>query len=189
MKTKFLALLALASAFSLQPSALLLAAPLGAAFTYQGRLNDGGNPATGIYDFRFTYHDAASGGSVGATSVNTTTGVTNGLFTVTLDFGSVFDGRAVWLEINVRTNGSGDFITLSPRQPLTPAPYSLYASDAGTAAIATSATTATTAASVTGSDAASQLSGAISSNNIGAGTITAYDLVCVNDQQCLWRDG
>ena len=26
----------------------------GTAFTYQGRLNDGGNPANGIYDLRFT---------------------------------------------------------------------------------------------------------------------------------------
>ena len=25
----------------------------GTAFTYQGRLNDGGNPAHGAYDFRF----------------------------------------------------------------------------------------------------------------------------------------
>jgi hypothetical protein len=33
---------------------LLPAAPLGAAFTYQGRLTDGGSPATGIYDLRFT---------------------------------------------------------------------------------------------------------------------------------------
>ena len=34
----------------------------GTAFTYQGRLNDGGNPATGLYDLRFGLYDAASAG-------------------------------------------------------------------------------------------------------------------------------
>ena len=30
----------------------------GTAFTYQGRLNDGGNPANGSYDLRFALYDA-----------------------------------------------------------------------------------------------------------------------------------
>jgi len=30
----------------------------GTAFTYQGRLNDGANPASGIYDLRFAIYDA-----------------------------------------------------------------------------------------------------------------------------------
>src|SRR5258708_4569837 len=38
---------------------LALAAPLGTGFTYQGRLNDGGAPANGVYDLAFTlYGDA-----------------------------------------------------------------------------------------------------------------------------------
>jgi hypothetical protein len=57
--------------------------------------------------------------------------VSNGLFTVTLDFGSgVFDGNARWLEIAVRTNGASDFVTLAPRQPLTPTPYAMLAGTA-----------------------------------------------------------
>ena len=28
------------------------AAPVGTAFTYQGRLTDGGSPANGLYDFK-----------------------------------------------------------------------------------------------------------------------------------------
>ena len=32
----------------------------GTAFTYQGRLNDGGNPATGLYDFRFAIYDSSN---------------------------------------------------------------------------------------------------------------------------------
>ena len=121
----------------------LIAAPLGTAFTYQGRLNDGANPATGIYDLRFAICDSASGGSVWGVLTNAATPVTNGLFTVTLDFGSgVFDGTARWLEIGVRTNGGGAFTSLSSRQALTPTPYAIQAVNA------TSAATATTAASV-----------------------------------------
>ncbi len=33
------------------------ATPLGSAFTYQGRLNDGGQPANNLYDVTFTLHD------------------------------------------------------------------------------------------------------------------------------------
>ena len=59
----------------------------GSAFTYQGRLNDGGSPAGGIYDLRFTIYDSlASGTGVAGPLTNSATGVTNGLFTVTLDF-------------------------------------------------------------------------------------------------------
>src|SRR6266446_915344 len=104
----------------------------GTTFTYQGRLNDGGNPATGIYDLRFTLYDAASNGNVptgGGPLTNAPTGVTNGLFTVTLDFGgSPFDGSPRWLEIGVRTNGSANpYATLTPRQALTASPYAITA--------------------------------------------------------------
>ena len=112
------------------------------AFTYQGQLLDGGQPANGNYDLRFTLADAATNGNyLVAPLTNAPTLVSNGLFTVILDFGaSVFNGSARWLEIEVRTNGStGVFTTLAPRQLLTPAPYSLYAASAATAASATTA--------------------------------------------------
>ncbi len=104
----------------------------GTAFTYQGRLNDVSNPANGNYDLRFAVYNAAAVGSVaGGPVTNAATAVTNGLFTVTLDFGSgVFDGSARWLEIAVRTNGATGFATLTPRQPLTPAPYAILAGTA-----------------------------------------------------------
>src|SRR5690349_16533133 len=38
-------------------------APIGSGFTYQGRLTNGGNPASGPYDFVFTLFDAASAGN------------------------------------------------------------------------------------------------------------------------------
>jgi hypothetical protein len=95
------------------------------SFTYQGRLTDGGSPATGQYDFRFRLYNAGSGGSqVGVTNTLDDVTVTEGLFTAELDFGAVFGGTAYWLDIGVRPGSSSDsYTTLSPRQPLTPAPY------------------------------------------------------------------
>ena len=119
----------------------LPASPLGTAFTYQGRLSSGANAADGIYDFRFSIYDSVSAGAqVGSALTNAATGVTNGLFTVTLDFGSVFDGNARWLEIGVRSNGAAvNFTALAPRQSLTPTPYASYAPSAGSATVATTA--------------------------------------------------
>jgi hypothetical protein len=101
---------------------------LGTAFTYQGRLTDGGSPANGEYDFRFMLYDAASSGAqVGSAVMREDVTVTDGLFTVQLDFGSgAFTGEARYLEIGVRPGDStGAYTDLSPRQPLTPAPYAL----------------------------------------------------------------
>jgi Chaperone of endosialidase len=102
----------------------------GTAFTYHGRLNDGSSPANGTYDLTFTLFGTSSGGSVLAGPLtNSPTGVTNGLFTVVLNFGNQFPGADRWLEIAVRTNGPGSpgFTTLAPRQPLTATPYAITA--------------------------------------------------------------
>ena len=109
----------------------------GTAFTYQGRLNDGANPASGIYDLRFVIYDAVTSGNlISGVLTNAATPITNGLFTVTLDFGSgVFDGSMRWLEIGVCTNGVGAFATLTPRQPVTPAPYAIQAASVTAAGI------------------------------------------------------
>jgi hypothetical protein len=123
--------LSLLSTFNLQPSTALAQ---GTAFTYQGRLSDGANPANGIYDLRFAVYDAVtSGAQQGAILTNSATAVTNGLFTVTLDFGpGVFDGSDRWLAIGVRPGASaGDFTSLVPRQPLTSTPYAVRAGSAG----------------------------------------------------------
>ncbi len=100
----------------------------GTAFTYQGRLNDVNGPASGVYDFKFTLHFAAVGAAqVGQTAGSSGVAVSNGLFTVTLDFGNQFPGAGRWLEIAVQTNGFNSFTTLAPRQPLTPTPYAITA--------------------------------------------------------------
>ncbi|MDW8310315.1 MAG: hypothetical protein RMK20_13155, partial [Verrucomicrobiales bacterium] len=107
----------------------------GTAFTYQGRLDAGGSPAAGIYDLRFALYDAASGGNQwGPALTNNATAVSNGLFTLTLDFGfGVFNGGPRWLEIAVRTNGGGLFTTLTPRQAVLPSPYAFWAANASQA--------------------------------------------------------
>jgi hypothetical protein len=104
------------------------------AFTYQGRLADHASPANGNYDLRFTLYAVGAGGvPLAGPLTNAAVAVSNGLFTVTPDFGaSVFSGPPRWLEIGVRPGGSvADFTLLNPRQPLTPSPYALFAANAG----------------------------------------------------------
>src|SRR6185369_6219425 len=105
------------------------------AFTYQGRLNDNGAPAAGIYDLRFTIHDAVTlGNPIGTALTNSSVAVSNGLFTAQLDFGAAaFNGPARWLEIGVRTNGAAAYVVLSPRSPITATPYAIQAINATTA--------------------------------------------------------
>jgi hypothetical protein len=105
-------------------------AAMGTAFTYQGRLTDGDEPANGTYDFRFIVYSAALGGAqAGNIVTKEDVTVTDGFFTVQLDCGGdVFTGDARYLEIGVRPGDStGNFTTLAPRQPLLPAPYALHA--------------------------------------------------------------
>jgi hypothetical protein len=100
----------------------------GTVFTYQGFLKVSGNPANANYDFQFSLWTAASGGSqVGSTLTLTSVPVQNGLFTVSLDFGNVWDGSDRYLQIAVRPAGSGSYTTLSPRVKITPTPYAIRA--------------------------------------------------------------
>lgn len=100
-----------------------------ASFTYQGRLTDGSTLPTGSYDFTFKVFDAATSGTqVGAAVALSAVGVTNGVFTVALDFGDgVFTGANRWLEMSARTAGTGTLEVFSPRQPVTSVPYALHA--------------------------------------------------------------
>jgi hypothetical protein len=105
-------------------------APMGTAFTYQGRLIDANNAADGLYDFQFKLFDAnVAGSQKGSTISISEVDVIDGYFTVLLDFGSdVFTGNACWLEIGVRLGNLKDpntYTTLSPRQEITPTPYAL----------------------------------------------------------------
>jgi len=134
MKTKYvlsmLVLLALLFATGIA-SARPLTAALSTGFTYQGKLTDGGSPANGTYDFEFKLYDALSAGNpVGGTVTQSGVTVTAGLFTVQLDFGNVFDGTALWLDIGVRPVGGSGYTALTPRQALTATPFANYAAKA-----------------------------------------------------------
>lgn len=103
-------------------------ASVGTGFTYQGQLTNSGNAADGAYDFQFQLFDEeVVGNQIGITVVVTQVAVTDGIFSVELDFGqNAFGGGGRWLEIGVRPDGSGDpYTILTPRQKLTPAPYAL----------------------------------------------------------------
>lgn len=102
------------------------------AFTFQGRLNDANGPATGNYDMTFTVWNAATAGTqIAGPLTNSAVAVGNGLFTVSLNFGSgIFTGTNYWVEMSVCTNGAGAFATLAPRQQLTPAPTAFSLSSA-----------------------------------------------------------
>ncbi len=95
------------------------------AFTYQGELRLASGPASGAYDMEFRLFNAASDGSqIGATVSATAVTVADGLFAVPLDFGPAqFAGDRQWLEVRIRTSGSGAYETLSPRTEVTAAPY------------------------------------------------------------------
>lgn len=112
-----------------------LAQPLGTAFRYQGRLTDGGAPANlPRVDFRVEAWDAATGGNLIGTSVVQSVVVVDGLVQFDVDFGSLFLGQEVWLEISF--NAGKGVQTLLPRQPVRATPYALYSEDAAFAAVA-----------------------------------------------------
>src|SRR5438552_5606888 len=111
------------------------------AFTYQGKMSDNGNPASGDYDMHFSVFDAAptgTGNQIGSSVNVVPVTANNGLFTASLDFGGgIFTGPSRWLEIAVRPKGStAAYTTLTPRQPLTSAPYAVMAGDVASQNIA-----------------------------------------------------
>ncbi len=170
---KIKSLLTLVSLFLL---ALPVSSPAqGTTFTYQGYLTDAGNGATGIYDLRFSLFDVDSGG-VAVAGPLTTGGVavSNGLFTVTIDFGSgEFDGDKLWLEIGVQTNGGGGFSTLSPRTQITPSPYAIFSTTAGGVPNNTIGSAQVIDNSLTATDLAA---GSVGNSEIADGTITTTEL-------------
>ena len=98
------------------------------AFSYQGKLSEGGTPPTGQYDFTFKLFDTA-GAQQGSTITSTSVNVSSGVFAVQLDFGSNFPGADRFLEIAARQHSADPntpaFTTLSPRQAIRSTPYSI----------------------------------------------------------------
>jgi len=169
----------------------------GTAFNYNGHLSVSGSPATGLFEFRFILYNAEIGGSqAGNVLTNAPVGVTNGVFTTTLDFGpGVFDGRALWVELAVRPSGSVVlFNPLAPRQPMLPTPYAITASNL-TGTLPT--------AQLSGQLPATQLSGTVPEARLSAnvsllgpniesaeitdGSITLVDLNVASFNTTFWR--
>ncbi len=117
---------------------LLFAAPYANAqsneFTYQGNLQRGGVPANGTHDFQFALFDAAADGTqIGSTLVFNNVPVTNGTFSVKINFQNQFPGGDRFLEVRVRPTGVGTHVMLSPRTQFTSAPYSIKSANSETA--------------------------------------------------------
>ncbi len=108
------------------------------AFSYQGTLNVGGNPANGSYDLQFKIFDALTAGTQqGVTVTRSAVAVVNGQFAVSLDFGAgVFPGSDRFLEIAAQPAGGGGFTTLSPRIQTLSTPYAIRAASAQSAGFA-----------------------------------------------------
>ena len=96
--------------------------PQTSLFTYQGQFQQQGQVVNGHRDLEFRLFDADSAGSqVGAPVVANDWPITDGLFTIDLDFPGAFTGEQRWLEVSV------DGQALSPRQAVTAAPVAQYA--------------------------------------------------------------
>ena len=194
-------------------AALLFAASAYAqttAFTYQGKLTDGAGAAGGSYDMRFRLYDTPqpnTGTQVGADQIfsaatNNAVNVSNGVFTVTLDFSAnpFAAGATRYLEIAVKKAADANYTTLDPRQMLTSSPYSIRTLSAGvadnlsancvgcvtngqinsvdgakvmgTVANATNATNATNANNATTATTAGNVTGIVGIANGGTGSAT-----------------
>lgn len=149
------------------------------AFTYQGKLLDGGAPANGTYEMQFTlWNSAANGTQIGGVVGNSNVNVRDGIFTVPIDFGFIalaIDLQGLkYLEISVRANSADPFTILTPRQLVTSAPYATIASAAQSASIATTATNAGNADNLGGVPASSYLQA--NGNGSGLSNLNASSL-------------
>jgi hypothetical protein len=146
-------------------------------FTFQGNLRDGANPANANYDFEFALFDAVSAGTqLGSTLPRNAVVVSNGAFSVKLDFGAQFPGANRFLEIRVRLSGQPGMTTLAPRQQIANTPYAVRSLNAGNADTATNATNAGNATNATNATTA-----ATATNALQLGGVAANQYVLTGD--------
>jgi hypothetical protein len=142
-------------------------------FTYQGKLVDNGNPASATYDFQFKLFDLLTGGTQQGTTVTlNSVAVTNGIFTVNLDFGAAaFPSADRFLEISVKPAGSpGGYQQLLPRQQITSTPYAIKSLNAATAdALSVACVNCVTSSQIQNVQG-SQITGAIPVGSVPAGS-------------------
>lgn len=122
-------------------------------FKYQGSLTDSRSPGNGSFQMQFRLcNNAPCSATSGQTIVIPAVQVTNGIFSVDLDFagaGVVWENER-FLEVSVRKTDQDPYTLLLPRQPVRSSPFSIKAKSADTAASATNATTAGNASNLGG---------------------------------------
>ena len=188
MKTRF----SLIAIFHLLSSVCVSTFAQGTAFTYQGRLNDGANPASGTYDFRFKlFQDPYGNNQAGSSVLTNGLAITNGLFTVAIDFGpGIFNGSNYWLEVDVRTNTGSSYTDLNPLQSITPAPYAIFAATASNVSgtISSAGLAGVYGGTVTFSNVANQFTGSFAGNGANVTNVNAATLGGLSASN-LWRTG
>ena len=161
---------------------LLTAAAQTATFTYQGRLTDTSTAANGTYDLGFALFDAATGGNqIGAAQTRPAVNVSNGIFTVLLDFGAnpFASGANRYLEIAVKRPADTDSTTLTPRQQLTSSPFSIQSLSAKTSdALSANCVACVTSSQIDSVDAA-KINGTVGSANTATTAGNVSDIVAV----------
>jgi hypothetical protein len=142
------------------------------AFTYQGQLSEGGMLASGNYDVRFALFDSAAGGAqISANQTVPTVPVSDGVFTVQLDFGvDAFPGANRFVEIGVKPAGGGSFTTLAPRQQISSSPYAIRTLSAATADALSSACVGCVKDTQIQAVAGSKVTGAIPAASLPSGS-------------------
>ena len=124
-------------------------ASVGQTFTYQGRFNDNGEPANGVYDIQVKIFDADTVGNTLITRTFNDQTITNGLFTVEIPTEEppgtpLFTGAPRWIGVGFRPAGGSIFdpFTFVARQRVTFAPEAAHALRADAADLADVATVA-----------------------------------------------
>ena len=108
--------------------------PVDYTFTYQGQLRNVGALVNGPVDLRITLWDSdAAGAQVGPINNYQALPITDGRFAVGLNFGeTAFDGSNCWVQSEFRSPaGSGQYLTLNPRDKIMATPYAMFALNGG----------------------------------------------------------
>jgi YVTN family beta-propeller protein len=177
--------------FLMLPLILLLSAGAafaqGTAFTFQGKLGNAGSPVSAL-DMQFKLFDAADPNPNNSHQIGRTitlndplVQVTNGVFTVQLDFCADSDPGCVnslsgadrFLEIGLRRNDTDPYTVLAPRSKITSSPYAIRSLNATDADKLSSACVGCIQSSHINSVDASKLTGTIPSSAIAASSLPA----------------
>ncbi|MCC6594692.1 MAG: tail fiber domain-containing protein [Xanthomonadales bacterium] len=159
---------------------IIAAAPalaIDSSLTYQGSLEDGGQPANGSYDLQFTLQDSG-GATIGSVLLRDDVSVAGGVFTVELDFGSTaFTGPDRFLQIGVRAGTStGAFTALSPRSKVTPTPYAQVAEDALFAASVADNSITSAKVAADALNASDLATGSVGTDEVANGSLRGEDI-------------